>query len=93
MGHCGIDLVTGVVMFFCTKKTGDLGDLGKKPAKANDGWGPGAVPTSGGLPSTGTKPPWWGGQSAGGEKTATRGAGAIWDCCRTPELNVVVAFP
>jgi RHS repeat-associated protein len=90
---CGKWSSKGTVKFFCVKKTGDLGDLNKKPKKPNDGWGPGAAPWSGVLPSTKQKPKWWGKPSDGGEKPARRASGAEWDCCVNPPKNNVWARP
>ena len=99
--HCGVAVQTGKIKFFCSASTGDLGRDGQAPAQPNDGWGPGAEPMAGGLPSTRTKPPWWDrpwwrplSRVAGLlEKDASRFAGSLWDCCRTPELNIVTASP
>ena len=65
----------------------------KKPAKPNGGWGPGAEPMSGDLPSTSKKPKWWDKPSANGEKDASRVAGSKWDCCDPGRFNAVYASP
>lgn len=69
----------GEVKFFSKKTTGDIGDFNKAPAKPIGGWGPGAEPQSGALPSTKTKPGWWG--DAAIEGAATRWASSWWNCC------------
>jgi RHS repeat-associated protein len=90
---CGEWEIRGTIKFFCVGKTGDLGDFNKKPKKPNDGWGPGAMPWSGALPSTTQKPKWWDKPSDGGEKSGTRDAGAEWDCCNKPFKNKVWVKP
>ena len=93
---CGKVRQDGEIKFFCLKKTGDLGRQSRKPTKPNDGWAPGdqgGVPMAGALPSTTTRPKWWAGASANGEKAASRWAKSEWDCCKTPPENKAEANP
>lgn len=84
----------GEVKFFGRSKTGDLGDFNQAPADPASKWGPGKVPTSGALPSTPTKPPWW--DDAPIEGPAVRQARSEWDCCDAdPDKHTsrVTAYP
>ena len=75
---------TGEIKFFYAKKTGNLGDPAKGPAKPDSitGWNPGSkTGTSGYLASTENEPSWWKDSSDGGEASATRSVLVTWDCC------------
>jgi hypothetical protein len=90
----GIQMSAGTVKFFAKSTTGDLGDFGKAPAAGTSVWGPGKVPTSGALPSTPKKPPWW--DKTPVEGPADRLATSQWDCCdadATKHTNSVTATP
>ncbi len=75
----GMQATLGKVKFFPRSVTGDLGGLGTAPATPNGGWGPGAVPTSGSLPSTATQPSWW--TSTPTEGPTNRWTSSWWNCC------------
>jgi hypothetical protein len=75
----GSQQTTGELKFFARTVTGDLGDFGVAPATPGSGWGPGLVPTSGAVPSTGSKPAWW--DTAPVEGPANRESHSIWNCC------------
>jgi hypothetical protein len=90
----GEQVSDGEVKFFARSKTGDLGDFNQAPAHAASKWGPGKVPTSGALPSTPTKPPWW--DDAPLEGPAVRQARSEWDCCDadpSKHMSRVTAYP
>jgi hypothetical protein len=90
----GEQVSDGEVKFFGRSKTGDLGDFNQAPADPASKWGPGKVPTSGALPSTPTKPPWW--DDAPIEGPAVRQARSEWDCCDAdPDKHTsrVTAYP
>ena len=78
----GMQASLGKVKFFPRSVTGDLGSFGAPPASPNGGWGPGAVPTSGDLPSTATQPSWWSGAAT--EGPTHRWASSWWNCCGEP---------
>lgn len=78
-GKNGHQISFGEVKFFKKSTTGDLGDFNKAPADKSSPWGPGKVPTSGGLPSTPTKPSWW--DNSPVEGPTKRSATSIWNCC------------
>jgi RHS repeat-associated protein len=90
---CGNARQTGKLKFFCNTTTGDLGRLNRRPKKPNGDWAPGREPMSKSLPSTKTKPTWWDKPSAGGEKTASRVAGSVWNCCKNPKINKMYHTP
>ena len=90
----GVQASDGTVKFFGTSTTGDLGKDGVAPADPASKWGPGKVPTSGDLPSTPTKPPWW--DNASTEGPAIRQAKSEWNCCgadATRHTSRVTAYP
>jgi hypothetical protein len=90
----GLQTSDGELKFFGKPKTGDLGDFDRAPADATSAWGPGRVPTSGRLPSTATKPPWW--DDAPIEGPAVRQALSEWNCCNAdPDKHStrVYAYP
>jgi hypothetical protein len=90
----GEQVSDGEVKFFVRSKTGDLGDFNQAPADPASKWGPGKVPTSGALPSTPTKPPWW--DDAPIEGPAVRQARSEWDCCDadpSKHTSHVTAYP
>ena len=82
----------GEVKYYERSVTGDLGTYGKAPATANGGWGPNASGQSGSLPSTLTKPAWWGNAPTDGPKK--RSATASWRCCgKSDDFNDIKADP
>jgi len=88
----GYNVGTGDVRFYRASVTGDLGKDGTAPARPNGGWGPGAVSMSGSLPSTPTRPSWWG--TAPTEGPARRSANAAWHCCGgASDFNDIHATP
>jgi hypothetical protein len=78
-GTAGVDFANGEVKFFKQSITGDLGDFGAPSSDPKSAWGPGKVPASGALPSTGSEPSWWSG--APDEGPAKRSVWADWNCC------------
>ena len=91
-GKSGYFVQMSEIKFFSKTTTGDLGNQGVPPASPNGGWTPGGHPMSGGLPSTKTRPPWWGNTSI--EGPGTRSAYSAWHCCPTgSNFNVVRATP
>jgi hypothetical protein len=86
----GVNWAAGTIKFFTTATTGDLGRDNVAPATPNGGWGPGAVPITGSLPSTSTLPPWWGGTPT--EGPGTRFAQSSWDCCVTDPNDPYFGF-
>lgn len=88
----GFRVHVGEVKFFPKSVTGDLGKDGIAPASPNGGWGPGAVPITGNLPSTKSPPSWWSNAPTEGPKT--RQAYSAWRCCGTSDdFNVVKSRP
>lgn len=80
MSGCQASL--GTIKFFSRATTGDLGGFGTAPATPGSAWGPGKVPTSGGLPSTPSQPSWWNDRPV--EGPAQRWASSYWNCCDDP---------
>ena len=72
----------------------DLGDFNVASSDPASAWGPGRVPTSGRLPSTAAKPPWW--DDAPVEGPAIREARSEWNCCdadAAKHTTRVTAYP
>lgn len=91
-GKVGYDVALGEVRFYPLSVTGDLGRDSVAPATPNGGWGPGAAPQSQSLPSTFTRPGWWG--TTPTEGPANRRAYSAWRCCNNAsDFNVVRASP
>lgn len=78
-GTNGTKAAYGTIKFFPKSVTGDLGKDNTPSSDPASPWGPGRVPLSQSLPSTPTRPGWWG--STPTEGPGSRQAISIWDCC------------
>ena len=91
-GKQGKTVSAGVIKFFCSTTTGDLGDMNVAPASSASAWGPARSPGTGSQPSTGEKPAWW--DTVPDGKAATRSATSTWVCCPDrPRKNELACDP
>jgi hypothetical protein len=100
-GTCGVSTATGTIKFFCANAAapqGATGDLGKEDQASTDphsAWSPNRLhhgTSSGWLPATDAKPPFW--DKSPVEGPETRLLTSSWHCCvGQPAGSVSFATP